>query len=311
MRRSALTLASAQACRAVSLPAHARSAPVRAGALEGWRQRNAVLDSIFYDIGNVTLEEAKDIGPLLAAEGALLIVPPSGQGRLALCLDLHGFVACGGEQVRSLVVAGVGSSALGAAAFARNVADATGSAVAAVVSGYGLADVITEGLGGFFWFGTLNSLRHLFEELDLRTEANHRAEAAISDYIAPSFMPESRDLRVLFALLKCPRFRFHLLVGHSKGNLILSEALYKLERTDEARLARLAETTRIVTISARIAMPMAFRGVIDIIGGWDWLGSLNSRPGIRPDIVVPGAWHHTNTELPGHVPVTELMRRVL
>lgn len=50
----------------------------------------------------------------------------------------------------ALAIAGVGSSALGAAAFARNVADGLGEPVAAVVSGYGLADVLTEALGGFF-----------------------------------------------------------------------------------------------------------------------------------------------------------------
>ena len=57
-----------------------------------------------------------------------------------------------------------------------------------------------------------------------------------------------------------------------------------------------------------IAMPPLFRGVIDIMGAWDWFGGLNSRRDIEADIVVPNAWHHTNTELPAHLPVTKTLR---
>ena len=46
-----------------------------------------------------------------------------------------------------------------------------GEPVAAVVSGYGLADLATEALGGFFLFGAANSLRHGFEWLDRLRES--------------------------------------------------------------------------------------------------------------------------------------------
>ena len=75
-------------------------------------------------------------------------MPPTGAGSLVLCGTVDDFADAGGSEIRTLVVAGVGSSALGAAAFARNVADACGTPVAAVVSGYGLADLLTEALGG-------------------------------------------------------------------------------------------------------------------------------------------------------------------
>ena len=133
--------------------------PWREAALESFRRRNAILDGIFYDIGKVTREEALTIAPWLAREGAILVVPPTGAGSLVLCGTVDDFFAAGGPGIRILVVAGVGSSALGAAAFARNVADAFGTPVAAVVSGYGLADLLTEALGGWFWFGTLNRKR--------------------------------------------------------------------------------------------------------------------------------------------------------
>jgi hypothetical protein len=179
MLATASTLGAAQVGRAAALPSRLREAPARTTLLEGVRQRNALLDALFYDIGVVSQEEASAISPWLAAEGAILIVPPSGAGSLILCPSLDDFVSAGGEDVRVLAVAGVGSSALGSAAFARNVADATGTKVAAVVSGYGLADVAAEALGGFFWFGGINSIRHLFEGLDRFTESNRIAEESL------------------------------------------------------------------------------------------------------------------------------------
>jgi hypothetical protein len=277
---------------------------MRVAMLEGVRQRNTVLDAFFYDVGVVRDDEAAAIAPWLAAEGALLIVTPTGAGTLTLCPTLDDFVAAGGESIPTQNVAGVGSSALGSAAFARNVADALGKPVAAVVSGYGLADVLTEALGGFFWFGGLNSARHLFAVLDRLTETDDRAERALEHYPVNSATRLTRDTRTVLALLRDRRFNFDLLTGHSKGNLVLSEALYQLMYADEARAVALAKAARIVTFSARIAMPDAFRNVVDVMGALDWFGALNSRPDIRTDYVVSGAWHHTNTELPAHLPVT-------
>ena len=304
-------LRATQFWRAAALPRRVRQAPARTALLEGIRQRNALLDALFYDVGVVRQDEAVAISPWLAAEGAVLIVPPSGAGALTLCPTLDHFVAAGGEGVRALAVAGVGSSALGSAAFARNVADSTGYDVAAVVSGYGLADVAAEALGGFFWFGALNGIRHAFEILDRLTEIDRAAEDALEHYAIGYGPEESRDTRTVLALLKDPRFRFELLTGHSKGNLVLSEALYELRDEDERRLDTLAGTTKIVTVSASIAMPEAFRAVMDVMGEWDWFGGLNSRPDILPDCLVPGAWHHTNTELPAHLPVTKTLRTIL
>jgi hypothetical protein len=310
MLSTASTLSTAQASRAAVVPVRAAQSPARTALLEGVRQRNAMLDAVFYDVGKVTHEEAITIAPWLATEGTLLIVPPSGAGPLTLCPTLDDFLKSKGDKVKTLTVAGVGSSALGSAAFARNVADAVGEPVAAVVSGYGLADVMTEALGGFFWFGGLNGLRHSFEIIDRFTEVDRQAERALSHYHVDAVLRESRDTRTVQALLKDERFKFDLLIGHSKGNLILSEALYELEDSDPKRIATLAKKMRIVTVSAVIAMPEAFSGIIDIIGEWDWFGRLNSRPDLRPEYLVPHAWHHTNTEMPAHLPVTSTLQKV-
>lgn len=277
--------------------------------LEGVRRRNTLLDAMFYDVGVVSQDEAVAISPWLAAEGAILIVPPSGGGPLKLCTSIEDFVASGGGDLRALTVAGVGSSALGSAAFARNVADAAGAPAAAVVSGYGLADIAAEAMGGFFWFGALNGLRHSFEGLDRLTEIGLIRDP--SPMVGDMLLRESRDTRTVVALLSDPSLKFDLVTGHSKGNLVIAEALYDLRRQDPDRAEALAEAMRIVTFSARIAMPPVFHDVVDVIGALDWFGDMNSRSDIRPDCVVPGAWHHTNTELSAHLPVTRTLRQVL
>ncbi|UGX94288.1 hypothetical protein G6321_00053645 [Bradyrhizobium barranii subsp. barranii] len=100
--------------------------------------------------------------PWLAREGAILIVPRPAAVRSKLCGTVDEFAAAGGPNIHILAVAGGGTSALGSAAFARNVADAFETTVAAVVSGYGLSDLLTEALGGWFWFSALNRFSHQF-----------------------------------------------------------------------------------------------------------------------------------------------------
>ena len=114
----------------------------------------------------------------------------------------------------------------------------------------------------------------------------------------------------MLAILRDPRFDLQLLTGHSKGNLVLSEALYALLRSDGPDLP-IATDTKILTVSAVIAMPPAFTDIVDVMGQWDWFGAFNSRAGIPVDVSVPQAWHHTNTELLYHLPVTETFRALL
>jgi hypothetical protein len=281
---------------------------VPAATLEGIRQRNAFLDWLFYDIGTLTDEEAREVSPWLAAEGALLFVPPSNSGSLRRFASVDAFAKFGGHKVSTLVVAGVGSSALGSAALARNVADAIQAPVVAVVSGYGLADVAAEALGGFVWFGALNYVRHSFEWLDRLRESGVIADPTRSAGMSNTLpRGQSKDTRSVQALLAHPDLSFNLLVGHSKGNLVISEALFTLDAVDDARLRKIGEETCIVTLSAKIAMPLACRRVIDVMGQLDGFGAFNSRVDIATDVTVPGAWHHTNTDLSWHLPVTSVL----
>ncbi len=306
MFQTAFTLSLTQFARTLSLPERLQHSPLRNLALEGLRQRNLALDALFYDVKVITPEEAFYISDSLAAEGAILIVPPSGLGALTLCETIDEFVLRGGGNARALAVAGIGGSALGAAAFARNVADAIDAPVAVVVSGYGIADAITEAFGGSFFFGHLRGLRPLLESLD-DLAGRPKVGAQRNETAART----SLDTRTVQALLADPRLSFPLLAGHSKGNLVLSAALHNLSKQDEGRVAELARHTKIVTIGARIAMPPVFNDVIDVMGEWDWFGEINSRRFIHADQRVAHAWHHTNTDLGGHLPVTITLMEIL
>ncbi|WP_395664942.1 hypothetical protein [Methylocella sp.] len=304
------TLSAVQLDRFAAFPEKFADNPFRAVALGALQRRNAALDAIFYDVAAVTEDEIPNLAFWLAREGAILVAPPTGSGLIRVFLSVEEFFAAQ-EKVGALAVAGVGSSALGAAAFARNVADAIGEPAAAVVSGYGLADVLTEAFGGFFWFGGLNSLRHLFEPLDALTKRLSRTEQTLE--AGAAFARTSKDTETLIALLGDERFATDLLVGHSKGNLVISEALYALAAENPLRTARLASQLRIVTFSAKIGMPAPYQNVIDVMGSLDWFGALNSRPDIKADVVVQGAWHSANPSFPlgMGIKVAETLRAAL
>ncbi|AYG59791.1 hypothetical protein [Rhizobium jaguaris] len=309
MFQTAFTLTLTQFARTLTLPERLQRSPVRNLTLEALRQRNTALDALFYDVKVITPEEAFYISGSLAAEGSIMIVPPSGGAKLTLCETLEEFVVRGGQEARALAAAGIGGSALGAAAFARNVANAIGAPVAVVVSGYGLADIITEAFGGHFFFGHLKGLRPIFEILD---DLAGRPQFGVADENGGEIAARSSlNTRTVRALLADPRLSFRLLAGHSKGNLVISAALHDLCEEDEARAAQLAETVKIITVGTRIAMPPTFSDVVDVIGEWDWFGEMNSRPFIPADQRIPHAWHHTNTDLNGHLPVTSVLKQIL
>lgn len=315
--RALAAMGLAQVERSLAAAARPGSPPsAREALLEAPRQRNAFLDFLFYDLNTLSEEETRRLAPRLAAEGAILCVGPSARQALDMWSDYDSFAGSGSDP-DVIVVAGVGSSALGAAAFARNVADAVGGPVFAVVSGYGLADLAAEALGGFFLFGALNDIRDRFGYLDDVALSRSRTTARLAELTGSNGVVEkleqiarrSLDVATLVKMLSRPPAP-RLLVGHSKGNLILSEALHAVKKLQPAVFGRIAERTRVITVSARIAMPAPMRDVVDVMGALDTFGELNSRSTIATDVRVPMAWHHTNTGLPFHLPVTATLSRI-
>lgn len=300
----------AQFTRAFTSPWRMFGKPPSEALLGGLRQRNLLLDAIFYDVKVIRPEEAALLAPCRAGEGTILIVPPSNGETLTVCADLEAYFAGGGGAISTLTVAGVGSSAIGTAAFARNVADAVGRPVAAVVSGYGLADLADEAVGGFRWFYGLANLPDLRDKIDHSLDWVRAMETEAFPASADD-RPRVDDTDVVLAILMDDRATIDLIVAHSKGNLVVSDALHALQRTDRARSDRLGAHVHVVSVSSRIKMPRSCRQVTDVVGQWDRIGDFAMRREAPADVVVPDAWHHTNTDLYGHLPVTKVLQEIL
>lgn len=311
MFETAFALGLTQFARTLSLPERVRHRTARNAALEPWRLRNTGVDALYYDVKALTAEETFYISDSLASEGLIMIVPPSGGPMLTLCDSVEEYRLRGGEKVHALAVAGMGGSAIGAAAFARNVANAIGEPVTAVVSGYGLGDIVNEAIGGAFLFGWLGHVRGNLEAID---DAVGRPKLGAYDKReADAEEKKSRglDADTVASLLADPSFSFTLISGHSRGNRVIADALHAVKVSDPARLETLANTARIVTFGGRIKMPDAFGDITDVVGELDWFGELNSRPKIATDIRVPFCGHSTNTDLPGAIKVTRILNDIL
>ncbi len=278
---------------------------------------NTALDAMFYDVEALSKDERAALSKPDKAEGMVLEVGPSWEPSVRIwkrVADCEGLA----DHYKAITVAGVGSSAVGAAALARNVADAVGGKTLAVVSGQGLADIASEAMGGFFLFGGVNAMRHGANAFDQMMDAMRAFNPWWPVAGTPSVDPGdtfqlanfSGDVKALVELL-ASGIECDWLVGHSKGNLVISEALYALRAEGEEHFIARAPNLKVVTFGARIAMPRQVETVIDVMGDLDSFGALNSRPDIAVDVAVPGAWHHTNTRLPFHVPVTKVLEGIV
>jgi hypothetical protein len=311
MFETAFTLGLTQFARSLSFPERVRHRTMRNAALEPWRLRNTGMDALYYDVRALTSDETFYISDSLASEGLIMIVPPTGGGMLTLCESVEEFSLRGGKQVRAMAVAGIGGSAIGAAAFARNVADAIDAPVAAVVSGYGLGDILNEAIGGAFLFGWLGHIRSNLEVIDDVVGRPKLGAYGTRDEDTDTKRKTGLDTDTVATLLADPSLSFTLITGHSRGNRVIADALYALKAADPGRLETLANTARVVTFGGRIKMPEAFTEVIDVVGELDWFGELNSRPKIPADIRVPMCGHSTNTDLPASLPVAKILSDIL
>ena len=63
---------------------------------------------------------------------------------------------------------------------------------------------------------------------------------------------------------------------------------------------------RITTVGAVTALPTAFTNAGQYLGELDWFGGMNSRLALDYT-TIPGAWHHLNTRLPGHLDLADVL----
>jgi len=288
-------------------------------ALAACRGFNTVLDVAFYDVPSLERDlrdlgkgvvtaganappSALDLDALVNPEGALLVVDPARAPYVTRFEDLQSYLDwhdAAEARPKACSITGVGSSALGSAALAWNVAKALGQPVIAIVPGYGVADAVEQALGGWFGFG-------LHEALGTKSAL----QTWLADYApelawvgrklvastpghgktatgAPTFLRGSGSSDVLHALML--KIEITCLVGHSKGALQIGNALDGLE-------AARTENLRVVTLGCPIAETAAGATYRQYLGVFDALGQLNAW-GNQPSCWTP-TQHTTNRQLP-------------
>ena len=303
--------------------------------LRALRLANTTLDLLFYDVNVLSAEllsrgtavasgesettdlelsrgnnplRTLDLSALSNPEGSILVVDASRLPYVRPFADVPAFlqyVNGGGQNVKTASVTGVGSSALGSVAFAWNISAALGEPVAAIVPGYGVADVVQQSLGGWFGFGLHSWIKKVVQEVLANTAPQTAsigrglmmsAPHATANNGAPVFQRGSGSSDVLHAILmKSPNIQ--RVYGHSKGALVIENAVSDVpaERTDRLQ---------IVTFGCPIGEDTPVAGYLQFLGLIDPLGLLNSW-GNRPDKVIP-THHSTNTMIPLSMSVSHL-----
>ncbi len=291
-------------------------------AVEACRLFNTAVDQIFYDVRNFRDELGRldrdlaernkerpapiaSFGAIRDPEGSLLLIDAATPPYVRQFHDVEAYLDSPLPEARDVAVVtitGVGSSALGSAAFAWDISKALKEPVLAIVPGYGVADMTLQGLGGWFGFGLFDFLN--MKSLTQNALANVAPNAAKIGRNLSASVPEAKTLHgapvfrygsgssdVLHALMsdseRSPRFK--TVIGHSKGALQIGNALGSV---DEERTKGL----RVVTLGCPIAEDVPGASYHQYLGIFDALGQLNMW-GHWPDHWVP-TWHTTNPDLP-------------
>ena len=282
------------------------------------KQRNALLDNLFYDTSSLMAAEAGKFSPLVDREGSIVVVPPTGSDRpIRHYKKALRFMNKEGPTIRAIAVAGVGSSALGTAALARNVADAIDADVAGIVTGYGFTDLISEALGGWFVFGAADRAKLAFESMVERARSTmpqagpqDSAASATTESVSSYglTMAGDNDVATLSEILLAGPPQLEILVGHSKGCLLIDFALQQFVDDLEGDISPLFERLRVFTLGAVISPPPEFRNVKQYLGALDWFGGMNSSLSV-PHVRIEGAWHHLNRRMPYHMDAVAVLRQ--
>ncbi|MGY8663811.1 hypothetical protein Q3C01_15765 [Bradyrhizobium sp. UFLA05-109] len=205
------------------------------------------------------------------------------------------------KTVKIITVTGVGSSALGSAAFAWNVSESLRQPVAAIVPGYGLADIVPQALGGWFGFGVHDFARRVAQQflattaLELAKVGRHLSSTAIGDDAFRTGSPESD---VLHEVLRSAE-QIERLYGHSKGALCIQNAVRSLPPERTRRLH--------ITTFGCVIQEETDADYNQVMGDIDGLGQLNSW-GNWPEHWIK-SWHSTNSLLPLTMPVADLVKK--
>ena len=280
--------------------------------------RNTALDWLFYDVGSLTEDEFRHLYTETHEEGSIIVVHPRCETADMGVRKFENYQAlrrAKGKLLKHFCIAGVGSSDVGAAALARNVADFYREPVGAIVAGYGVVDLLAEALVGWFVFGAANRLMKAFHDnqqhlsqVMATLEGSARTLEHSTDFDAIRSGTGKTDSDTLLRLLLDEDRTIKTLVGHSKGCLSIAFALEALVLSGKQRQISKAKAAKIITMGAVVELPNGFDNSWQFLGALDWFGGLNSRFD-KDHIKVPGAWHHLNPQIP--MPGPMCVRQIL
>ncbi len=229
-------------------------------------------DYTYYNMG--ALSSSEKSATYLLSKGTVIVVYPNSttvvKGSAAENLVKS-------NQVRTIVMAGVGSSSQGTAAFAKHVAKATGVPVAGIVTGYGDGSIFTEGPQGYFIGRSSNIAGKYYTE------------------------PASAKLAALYVGGARPQ----KLIGHSKGNMDIANALFKLN--NEGRRS-MYQGVRFITFGCGVNVPAGVGTLQQYLGSLDSLGIANT-VSYKNLTWVYGKYHTTNpTYWATYMPIENYVR---
>jgi hypothetical protein len=285
------------------------------------RLLNTALDYVFYDVPTLRAALVEKDAPMRAAgekppsriidldavsspEGSLLLIDANTPPYVHKYISVAAYLDSPYDETRDVdvvTITGVGSSVLGSAALAWNVSVALARPVLAIVPGYGVADVVLQGLGGWFAFGLHDFMQSkaiiqsglaktapraacIGRNLAATTPGEPSAPGG-----APVFRYGSGSSDALHGLLEHRAAPFRVLVGHSKGALQIGNAIRSLP-------AKKTRGLRVITLGCPIADEIDGVHYHQYLGLFDALGQLNAW-GHRADHRPP-TWHSTNPALP-------------
>jgi hypothetical protein len=282
--------------------------------------RNAVFDSVFYDTMSLSNEEKAS---LLARaftydEGGMLYVYPGKEhreieyfDRSKALLDVH-------PELEVVTIAGVGSSVIGTAAFARQVSDAVGQPAVGIIAGYGAADVMSEALGGFFDFGRRNTLQAYLDKLETYQEGadpvNERSLAKKYDVLSVTYLADEPESNTLLNIMLRHADKLKFVIGHSKGALNIGNVLREFVKETKLDVSSYDQMA-IVTLGCGVTLPVKFKNVHQYVGSWDVLGQFNTPLEIKRHSkhhhlqTVAHKGHNLVDTNPFHLPLDELLQR--
>jgi hypothetical protein len=290
------------------------------------RLGNCALDALFYDIevlstelllhGSLVTAGASDLpssrtskatdalrhldlSALSNPEGSILVVDARRPPYVQPYKTVHEFIdrAKLKPAVQTLTVTGVGSSALGSAAFAWDVSTALDEPVAAVVPGYGVADMVQQALCGWYGFGMYTWwVKHATQTVLANTAPQIASIGRLLQKSSPDheeaptgvplFQRGNGSSDVLHSILRMAPSVTRVF-GHSKGALVIENAIRDLPPGTAERL-------HVMTFGCPIAKDTPAR-YEQFLGLFDWLGLLNSWGNCATPIL---SHHSTNTWIP-------------